>query len=54
LLQIGDARTADFTLEPGALEESITVLAEAPLMDLTTTKVGSVVETRQIAELPLD
>lgn len=53
LLQIGDARTVNMILQAGDISESITVVAEAPLMDLTTTKIGAVVETRQILELPL-
>jgi len=53
LLQIGDARTANVTLEPGDVSESVTVVAETPLIDLTTTKIGAVVESRQILDLPL-
>jgi len=53
LLQIGDARTVNVTLEPGDVSESVTVVAESPLMDLTTTKIGAVVESRQILDLPL-
>lgn len=54
LLQIGDAKTVNITLEPGDLSESVTVIAEAPLMDLTTTKIGAVIEQRQILDLPLN
>lgn len=54
LLQVGDARTVNVTLEPGDVAESVTVVAEAPLMDLTTTKIGAVIETRQILDLPLN
>src|SRR5262245_33830645 len=41
VLQIGDARTVNISLEPGELSENVTVVAEAPLMDLTTTKIGA-------------
>jgi hypothetical protein len=53
LLQVGDARTLNMTLEAGSVSENVTVVAEAPLMDLTTAKIGAVVESRQILELPL-
>jgi hypothetical protein len=53
LLQIGDARTVNMVLETGDISENVTVVAETPLIDLTTTKIGSVVETRQILDLPL-
>ncbi|MBI4474169.1 MAG: carboxypeptidase regulatory-like domain-containing protein, partial [Acidobacteria bacterium] len=53
LLQIGDARTVNVVLQPGDLSENISVVAETPLMDLTTSKIGAVVESRQILELPL-
>lgn len=53
LLQIGDARTVNMTLEPGNVSETVSVVAETPLMDLTTAKIGAVVESRQILELPL-
>lgn len=54
LLQVGDARTVNITLEPGDVSERVTVIAETPLMDLTTTKIGAVIEQRQILELPLN
>ena len=41
------------TLETGDVSESVTVMAETPLMDLTTAKIGAVVESRQILDLPL-
>ena len=53
LLQVGDARTLNMILEAGNVSENVTVVAEAPLMDLTTAKIGAVVESRQILELPL-
>jgi hypothetical protein len=54
VLQIGDARTLNVILEPGDMNERVTVVAEAPLIDLTTTKIGSVIEQRQIVDLPLN
>jgi hypothetical protein len=54
LLQIGDARTVNLVLQPGDVSEKVTVTAETPLIDLTTAKIGSVVEQRQVVELPLN
>jgi len=54
LLQVGDARTVNLTLEPGDVSERVNVIAETPLMDLTTTKIGAVIEQRQIVDLPLN
>src|ERR1051325_628681 len=42
------------TLEPGDISEKVNVIAEAALMDLTTTKIGAVMEQRQIVDLPLN
>lgn len=54
LLQVGDARTVNISMEVGEVSQDVTVFLETPLMDLTTTKVGSVVQQRQIVELPLN
>lgn len=42
----------DVTLEVGALSESVTVNAEAGLLDLTTADRGEVVSTKMLADLP--
>ncbi|MGH9837806.1 MAG: TonB-dependent receptor [Blastocatellia bacterium] len=52
-LQVRDAVTINFTLEPGSVNETVSVTAEAPLLDQTTAKVGAVVDNRQATELPL-
>ncbi len=52
-LRVRDAVTINFTLEPGSVNETVSVVAEAPLLDQTTSKLGSVVENRQATELPL-
>ncbi len=54
VLQIGDSKTFDITLETGDVTQEVTVLSEAPLIDLTSTKIGSVVEARQVLDLPLN
>lgn len=49
---IGDAVRIDVTLEPGGIEETVQVVAEAALLN-TTSISGTTVDARQIAELPL-
>ena len=53
ILEIGDTRTLDIRLETG--ETSETVIVEAPLaaVDSVSVSIGSVVNTRQIEQLPL-
>jgi len=51
-VRVDDVVTADFSLEPGQVTESITVTAETPLLE-TSTSLGQVVDTQQITELPL-
>ncbi len=53
VLQVRDAVTINFTLQPGEVNETVSVTAEAPLLDQTTSKLGAVVENRQALELPL-
>lgn len=52
-LRIGDVRETNLTLQVGAMTEKITVTATAPLLDTETSSQGSVIEGRQITELPL-
>lgn len=54
IVQVGDAKTLDIVLQPGDISQDVTVIAETPLLDLTTTKIGSVVEERQVLDLPLN
>jgi len=44
--------TVDVTLEVGALEETITVTGEAPLIDTSTASTGGVINTEQLNTLP--
>ena len=52
---IGVGRTLDLdvVLEIGALEETITVTGEAPLVDLTSAEVGGTISTGDLTELPV-
>jgi len=44
--------TLDVTLEVGAIEESVTVTGEAPLIDTTTAATGDVLDKRTLESLP--
>lgn len=52
-LNVNDRKTINVPLETGAITESITVTAEAPLLQTSPT-VGDVVENRRVVELPLN
>jgi len=50
---VGAKLTIDFTLVPAAIEEEVTVTAEAPMVEVTKSEIGSVVERDKIDALPL-
>jgi Carboxypeptidase regulatory-like domain/TonB dependent receptor-like, beta-barrel len=52
-VRVGDVVRADIRMEPGGLEQAVTVTAEAPTLNTTTGVTGTTVDARQIAELPL-
>ncbi|HEX7176682.1 MAG TPA: carboxypeptidase regulatory-like domain-containing protein [Pyrinomonadaceae bacterium] len=52
-VNVNDRKTLNFTLEAGAVSETITVTSEAPLIQTTPT-VGDVVENRRVVEIPLN
>jgi outer membrane receptor protein involved in Fe transport len=52
-ISVNDRKTIHIALETGAVSESVTVTAEAPLIQTTPT-VGDVVENRRLVELPLN
>lgn len=51
-VQVQQRVRLDFRLEPGIVTESITVAAEAPLLDVNDASLGEVINLRQIIELP--
>jgi hypothetical protein len=53
-LFVNDRKTVDVELQVGAVEESITVTAEAPLLDEATASRGGVIENLRVTELPLN
>ncbi len=53
-LTISDVVRVDFTLELGALSETVEVAAHGSLVDGSTSSIGKLVDNRRIAELPLN
>lgn len=54
VLEIGDVRKVDVVLEVGQTSESVSVSAEAPLLQASDSTVGDVINNRQIEDLPLN
>jgi hypothetical protein len=52
-VRVGDRIALDATLDAGALEETITVVAESPLLETTSGSVGQVIDEKRISVLPL-
>lgn len=52
-LTVGADATVDFRLEVGTLEENLTVVAEAPLVEIAKSQPSSVVVGEQITTLPV-
>jgi hypothetical protein len=53
VLQVGGTPTVNAVLSVGTLEQSVTVEAAAPLVDVRSAGISSVVNNQQILELPL-
>ncbi len=52
VLAVGTTMTVNLTMAIGALEESVTVTGNSPIIDLTATDVGGNIGTGELAELP--
>lgn len=52
-LRVGDVLNIEIALELGAVSESVTITAEAPLLESSTASLGQVVDNRRILDLPL-
>ena len=53
-LLVADTTRIDLTLEIGATTDTVTAIAEAPLVKMDTSELGQVIETKPIDELPLN
>jgi hypothetical protein len=51
-VRIGSSLQVDFALEIGNVNESVTVQAEAPVLDTSTATAGRILENREIKDLP--
>ena len=52
-LLVGQTVTINLQMPPGGVAETVTVSAEAPLVNTTTSSLGGNVDPRQVAELPV-
>ena len=53
VVQINSTASLDFSLQPGDVKETVTVLADAPGLQTESSEIGTVVDKRQIEDLPL-
>ena len=52
-LQVGQTTVLNLRLAPSAVQESVTVTGEAPLVETTTSSVSGNIDPRQMSELPV-
>src|SRR5262249_15349811 len=53
-LQANETLTVNFAIELGAIAETVTVAGESPTVDVTSSVLSEVVDSRRIVELPLN
>jgi carboxypeptidase family protein len=53
-VSVGQTVTLNLQMAPSGLQESVTVTGEAPLIDVTTSSLGSNISQAQMEELPLN
>jgi hypothetical protein len=53
LVEINTVAALNITLQPGSVKEEVTVLADAPTLQTESSEVGTIVDTKQILDLPL-
>jgi hypothetical protein len=53
-LLAGNTVTVNFQMAPSTVQETVTVTAEAPLLDVTSSSLGGNVDPRQVQELPVN
>jgi Carboxypeptidase regulatory-like domain len=51
---IGQTTPVDIQMAPSTVQETVTVTGEAPLVDTTSSTVGTNIDPRQVQELPLN
>ena len=53
-LSVSQEAVVNFTLTVGAIEQTVAVTAEAPLVNTTSGSLGGLVDERKIADMPLN
>jgi len=53
-LTVSQEAVVNFTLQPGALDQTVLVTEEAPLVNTTSGALGGLVDERRVSELPLN
>src|SRR6266850_91476 len=53
-LLLGQTAVVNLTMAPSTIQESVTVTGEAPLIDTTSSSLGSNIDPRQMQELPVN
>ena len=53
-LNVSDEAVVNFTLQVGAVEQTVAVTADAPLVNTTSGSLGGLVNEQKVAELPLN
>lgn len=53
VVQVNSTSSVDFALAPGTVSETLTVLADAPALQAESSDIGTIVDKRQIEDLPL-
>jgi hypothetical protein len=51
-LAVGQQGVLNLQMAPSTVEESVTVTSQAPLVDVTQSKVSGIIDTRQMQEIP--
>src|SRR5438067_12285233 len=52
-VRVGDRLTLDLTMAVGSLEETVTVTAQSPLLELASGSAGQVIDEKRISLMPL-
>jgi Carboxypeptidase regulatory-like domain/TonB dependent receptor len=53
-LHVGQVARIDFVMEIGSVNETVEIKGEAPLLDSETSSLGSIIQNRQIVNMPLN
>ena len=53
VVQVNSVSSLEYTLQPGDVKETLTVVADAPSLQTENSEIGTVVSARQIQDLPL-